>query len=281
MSGGSARVFLPLGWMLRRARETLDDLRRPRPGEPVPPRRLRARVGVPEAHEYILRGRQAAQELSQALGAVGRDLADFGSVLDFGCGSARVLPHVASMTRARCAGCDVDAEAIGWARDHHPSLRWTVSPAQPPLPYPSQSFDLVYSISVFSHLNEPSQDRWLQELFRLLRPGGVALLTVHGRYAFEQFRTGSVTTRWSSRRPFDRGPLGAGEFVFVPYVRSMWNRRDLPGVEAEYGLAFHDADYVREHWSKRFEVLDVVDRGMTGWQDVVVCARQSAAAHAA
>lgn len=241
----------------------------------MPPRRLRARVGVPEGADYIARGQEAAEELSRALQAVGRALPDFESILDFGCGSARVLPHVASLTAASCAGCDVDAEAIGWARDHHPALRWTASPAEPPLPYPSQSFDLIYSISVFSHLGDASQDRWLHELARLLRPGGVALLTVHGRHAFEQFRTGRVRTRWSARRAFEREPLGPDQYVFVPYVRSVWNRRDLPGVGAEYGLAFHGPDYVRARWAEHFEVLSVLERGMTGWQDIVVCARPS------
>jgi len=233
-------------------------------------------VGVPERDEYLQRGQEAAEELSEALGAAGHTLAGFESILDFGCGSARVLPHVSAMTEARCAGCDVDAEAIEWASEHHPALRWTVSPAEPPLPYPSHSFDLVYSISVLSHLSESSQDRWLSELFRLLRPRGVVLLTVHGRHAFEEFRTERVTTRWAPRGAFARGPLEPGEFVFVPYVRSVWNRRDLPGVAADYGLAFHDPDYVRTHWSKRFEVLAVLEQGMTDWQDIVVCTRSGA-----
>jgi hypothetical protein len=51
----------------------------------------------------------------------------------------------------------------------------------------------------------------------------------------------------------------------------VWNEGDLPGVEGDYGLAFHDADYLRSHWSGWFSIVGVVERGLTDWQDVVVC----------
>jgi SAM-dependent methyltransferase len=50
----------------------------------------------------------------------------------------------------------------------------------PPLPFEDASFDLVYSISVFTHLDEEMQDAWLNELKRVLRPGGILIITVHG-----------------------------------------------------------------------------------------------------
>jgi SAM-dependent methyltransferase len=41
-------------------------------------------------------------------------------------------------------------------------------------------FDFIYSISVFTHLTEYNQWFWMNELFRVLRPGGHLLFTVHG-----------------------------------------------------------------------------------------------------
>ncbi len=258
---------------MRRAREIADPLLigRSRPDAPVPPRRLRARTGAPGVREFLDGGRQAARELEQALG---RPFSAFDSVLDLGCGSARVLPHVAAMTKgARCAGCDVDGEAIAWAADRHPNLEWAVSGAEPPLPFADASFALVYSISVLSHLRASSQDRWLEEVRRVLRPGGVALLSVHGAYAFEQFRTGGVASSWCRREAFARGPLGPAEFVFEPYLRSFWNESELPGVGEHYGLAFHGGQYIRDHWARWLGVEAVIERGLTSWQDVVVCAQ--------
>jgi SAM-dependent methyltransferase len=270
---------LAVGWAVKRARELLEavsDGRRaanPR-GAVVPPRRLRARTGAPGAVEFTAGGRDTAQVLASALGSVGTSLAAMPAMLDFGCGSGRVLPHIAALAPgARCFGCDVDPGAIAWAERHRPELSWAVSGSEPPLDYPDERFDLIYSISVFSHLDEALQDRWLAELRRILVPGGVALLSVHGPHALDQFRSGKAGTSWCRGGAFARGPLGAGEFVFEPYVRSRWNRSDLPRVGPRYGLAFHGEEYLRRHWSRWLRVNDVRERAVSGWQDLVVCRR--------
>jgi SAM-dependent methyltransferase len=219
-------------------------------------------------------GREAAESLVSAVGFFRLALPEVRSVLDFGCGSGRVLPHMAALLDgASCTGCDVDAGAITWAARHLSGCSWSLSGAEPPLPFGDEQFDLIYSISVFSHLDEELQDRWLAELRRVLAPGGIALLTVHGPHAFEQFRTGAVRTRWCPDAAFARGPLGPDEFVFEPYARSLWNRAELPGVSSRYGLAFHGAGYVRARWRRWLEVVGVRERGVSDWQDVVVCRR--------
>lgn len=238
----------------------------------APPRRLRVRTGAVDLRSWESGGRAAAAELAVALD---QPLSGFRSILDFGCGSGRVLPHVAACAPdAVCTGCDVDAEAIAWARAHHPGLRFAISGAEPPLPFPDHAFELVYSISVFSHLDSTLQDLWLAEIVRVLAPGGTALLTVHGPSAFEAFRTGAVRTSWCPPAAFARGPLAEGGFMFAPYRRSRWNRADLPGVGEGYGLAFHGPDFVRAFWGRWFEVERIVPRALTDWQDAVVLRRR-------
>jgi SAM-dependent methyltransferase len=209
--------------------------------------------------------------LINALREVELELTAFDSVLDFGCGPGRVLPQLASrVPKAACAGCDVDRASIEWAQRRHPQISWAVSSYSPPLPWPQDRFALIYSVSVFSHLGETLQDRWLTEVRRVLRPGGVALLSTHGAQAFEEFRSGRVRTRWCPSSAFAREPLQPHEFMFVPYRRSIWNRTDLPGIGAEYGLTFHGEDYVRRRWADGLEILAILPRAMTRWQDIVV-----------
>ena len=101
-----------VGWALRRTRELAD----PPSGSALPPRRLRARAGAAGAYAFAEGGRQAAAELAGLVRAAGRDAAQLRSVLDFGCGPGRVLPHFAALApNAACVGCDVDAAAIDWA----------------------------------------------------------------------------------------------------------------------------------------------------------------------
>ncbi len=274
------RAPLAVGWALRRSRELIE--RMPGGGRgtvtevgagPLPSRRLRARAGAPGATEYLAGGRRAAQELADGLRRTGRDPARLTSILDFGCGAGRVLPHVARLfPEAHCAGCDVDRTAVEWATGRLAG-DWTVSSFEPPLPFAAECFDLVYSVSVFSHLGRGLGERWLRELRRVLAPGGVALLSVHGASAFEAFRTGRVRTSWCSADVFAREPLRARDFVFTPYARSLWTASELPGVGSEYGLAFHGHDYLREVWGRHMTVVDIRVRALADWQDLVVCTR--------
>jgi SAM-dependent methyltransferase len=80
-------------------------------------------------------------------------------------------------------GIDIDQDNIAWAREHLPEVSLLHGPLMPPTPYPANEFDLVYGISVMTHLTRTIQEAWLQEICRILRPGGLALLTFAGNTA--------------------------------------------------------------------------------------------------
>lgn len=253
-------------WNYRR--QTHDD-------RPIPPSAIRARSGNPSIAAYVPGGAEAVAEVEAVLSRVGARLADFGTVYDFGCGAGRVLRHVAALAGpgTRCSGSDVDAGAIAWADAHLPDLDVRVNDYRPPLPFPDDSFDFLYSISIFTHLNEEMQMEWLREMSRVLRPGGLGLLTVHGAYAFEECRTGRVVsnTRGCSQRIQSHADLEAEGFVYEGYEISGWNRRDFPGISETFGMAFHSPEYVEKRWSEIFEVVAIVPRSIGGgWQDSVV-----------
>ena len=66
----------------------------------------------------------------------------------------------------------------------------------PPLPLEDESFDLIWSISVFTHLTDNSLP-WLCELHRLLRPGGLLIATYMGRWTWELL----AGEAWTRMRP--------------------------------------------------------------------------------
>lgn len=174
-------------------------------------------------------------------------------MLDFGCGCGRTIIWFADRERpTRLHGTDVDAEAISWCQDNLDFAEFTVNGSLPPLDYPPEAFDLVYAISVFTHLDEDHQFRWLEELRRVTTPGGLVLLTVHGPHAQRNLppRVSSV--------------LEEEGFAFT-------GSDDWRGVFPEwYQTAYHTERYVLERYSEYFDVLEYLPRGMNGHQDVVV-----------
>ncbi len=249
--------------------------RRTGEGAPIPPSRLRARAGRSELDSYLSGGRATAEELLAALGRHGRSLDEFHAVYDFGCGAGGVMRHLIGRAapEASYSGSDVDREAIEWAQRNLPAADWRVNGYRPPLPFEEARFDLVYSVSILTHLNEDLQFAWINELKRVLRPGGIALLTVHGELAYEQCRSRQVisNSRGCAERVANHGPLAEEQFVYEPYTISSWNRQDFPGIDDTFGMSFHSPAYIEREWSSHVDVLGIVPGA---WQDVVVCSRR-------
>ena len=166
-------------------------------------------------------------------------------VLDFGCGAGRTLRQfAASAAHAACfVGCDIHLDSVRWVARHlNPPFGAVRNGERPPLPFPDQTFDLIYAMSVFSHLSETST-AWLLELRRVLRPSGLLIATVPG------------PARWAQRQIASPAP---------PI-------EDLGRHVDHHGDNFYDSHgphvyfsewWIREHWGRAFEIITVVDDQM-------------------
>jgi SAM-dependent methyltransferase len=108
------------------------------------------------------------------------ELDDLRSVLDWGCGCGRVLRQWRQVEGVQVYGSDYNPELVAWCRTAFPFARLSTNGLAPPLPFPDDTFDLLYGISVFTHLDEPLQKSWMDELQRVVKPGGHILITVSG-----------------------------------------------------------------------------------------------------
>jgi hypothetical protein len=116
----------------------------------------------------------------------GAQIGELGAALDFGCSSGRVVRVLAAAyPGVRWLGCDPNEAAIRWASDELQDVSFFVSPQDPPLELQSGSLDLAFAISVWSHYGANSAVRWLAEMHRVLKPGGLLLLTTHGPIAID------------------------------------------------------------------------------------------------
>lgn len=61
-----------------------------------------------------------------------------------------------------------------------PEINFNSNSLAPSLKYEDNSFDFLYSVSVFTHLSEEMHYRWFKENLRIVRPGGIIMLTTHG-----------------------------------------------------------------------------------------------------
>lgn len=206
----------------------------------LPPAELRYRVGgSPDAEEFVAIGKTCANDIQAALQSVGRELASFNHILDFGCGCGRTLVHMKNLAPdAEFDGIDIDANAIAWCKRNLSFANFKLSKETPPIDYAPDTFDFIYVISVFTHLDEDYQFRWLEELQRIAKPGALVVLTVNG------------------------SKNGQGFFFERSYEEGLF--------PAWYQNTYHSRDYVFENFGKYFEVLKHLPRSMNAHQDVVV-----------
>jgi SAM-dependent methyltransferase len=230
------------------------------PATDVPPPRLRHRVhGAFDAESYRQAGEVIAGEIVDRLAQNGIELA--GRVLDFGCGPGRVAARVKALApSAQLFGIDIDGEAIAWARRNLASLaEFERNAPNPPTRFVPRFFDLVYTVSVFTHLDERTQIAWLDEIARVLRPGGAFLATVHGE------------TAWSSCSERELEALRARGFH---HRTDRTGRFKLDGLPEGYQTTFHAREYIERVWGRRFQLIEYAPGGLHGRQDIVVMKRR-------
>jgi SAM-dependent methyltransferase len=129
---------------------------------------------------YFGSGRRDVWTVLTMVEKYGADARAMRSVLEFGCGSARVLRHLRYIEGLRLAGTDANPTPIEWNRKNLPGIEFSHNELQPPLSYEYGSFDFIYALSVFTHIPLEWQRAWLDELHRVFRPGGYLLWTIHG-----------------------------------------------------------------------------------------------------
>ena len=218
-------------------------------GLPVPPPRLIMRVaGTPDAHWFLDSGRAAADGIGDTLERAGRPVEQLDAILDFGCGCGRVTRRWAALDGVAIHGSDRSEPAIDWCRRNLVFARFETNELAPPLPHADASFDLVYALSVFTHLTEELGRAWVADLARVLRPGGYLYLTTHGAWYRERLTP-------DERRTFDDGGIVV---------------RRPEAVGSNLCASFHSRTYVQETLAGTLEPVEFVPEGATGnpYQDV-------------
>lgn len=201
------------------------------------------------------------------------------SMLDFGCGVARELLHFQRhYPNPRYFACDVDATSVEFVHNNF-SVDCYKNEFHPPLRYDTSSMDMIYSVSTFSHLNPSDHAPWLQELFRVTKPGGFCFLTTEGRTAFHMMRD-AFPDASDEKKLRDSGLLYR-EYPFMEDERHRRYRISIAniatGIAGSYGNTVLTPEYIRTTWPfSGFDVLEVIEGIIDHRQDLVVLRKPGA-----
>ncbi len=183
------------------------------------------------------------------------------AVLEVGCGLGRLAYELASYLHAdgRYTGFDVAPEAVAWLTEHYaprlPGFQFdlvdvsnaryrpsgAVTPAEARFPYSDHEFDVVCAFEVFMHVPLAGVKNYLEEIARVLRPGGSAVLTFVVIWDDE----GELTY---AGRPFTA--IGGGVYTRFP------DERDL--------AMGYDVELIRELLHRDFEIVAEIEGIMHG-----------------
>jgi SAM-dependent methyltransferase len=205
---------------------------------PIPPPRLRVLVSGDADLQFFLRsGSEQVNFIRELLAEHGVRLEELERVLDFGCGCGRLARWWPERDGLELHGCDYNPELVEWCQANLPFMVARVSGLEPPLPYPREGFDLIYALSVFTHLPEPMQRTWVAELRTALRPGGLLFFTVSGTAYLDRLSA-------EERRSFSTGNL-------------VTHFDEVPGTNL--CAAYHPRAYVERELLSGFELIDAIE----------------------
>ncbi|HRG69590.1 MAG: class I SAM-dependent methyltransferase [Saprospiraceae bacterium] len=151
------------------------------PTIPLPPSYMLFESYKLNYRDYYIYGRETAEWILNLI-SNHIDLNKQIKILDWGCGPSRVIRHLPQLLKDKSIiyGSDYNEDTISWNTRNIFGINFIKNDLIPPLKFENNYFDVVYSISVFTHLSEKLFLPWIIELNRILKHGGILIFTLHG-----------------------------------------------------------------------------------------------------
>ncbi len=166
-----------------------------------------------------------------------------GDLLEVGCGEGRgielLLPSLSSFT-----AIDKIESAVALLRSRFPQGKF-VSGNLPPLPFEDNAFDSVVSFQVIEHIQDDLL--FLKEIYRVLRPGGLALITTPNRLMS------------LSRNPWHVREYTAGELTRL--AQTIFQSVEMKGVGGnEKVMTYHNQNRKSVDRMMQWDIFDLQHR---------------------
>lgn len=187
-------------------------------------------------------------------------------ILDFACGHGRVARHlVSAFPSAEIVGSDVMPHAIEFVSAELGLVPHLSNTNFDDVKFDKQ-FDLIWSGSLMTHLNEASAQKMINMFWRSLSPNGVAIWTVHGRYVSSLFHGGEWPYNLSHDQFSEIAHLfDAGKYAYTDYSHMK-----------NYGISMTPLAWLLQNISpySDLRILSFIEQGWAEHQDIVAVVKR-------
>jgi SAM-dependent methyltransferase len=235
---------------------------------PIPPVHLL--LGHEDAAQFLNWGELHFSTMARILKDSGSPLVRGQTILDFGCGSGRLIRWLCDMAEgSEIWGVDIQTQHLMWCKQNlQPPFHFAVTTIVPHLPFEDNHFDLIYAGSVFTHIDD-LVDSWLLELRRVLKPNGKLYLTIHDNTSISMLKN-----EWRE------GPLGKVYNSYPEFVD--YTRRDFACFtigRSDESQVFYDLSYFCDMVNDVYRIL-ATEQKAYGHQTAILLQKPSQKANA-
>lgn len=176
------------------------------------------------------------------------------SMLDAGCGTGRNAYYLAKKYDARVEAFDFAKSAIFFAKEHfpHPLVSFSVQDMKDKLLYTDKSFDFVFDIMASFSLSDSDREMYLQELCRVLKPGGLMYVRTLAKEGDKNAQFLIKNNPGKDSDTYIHPTLGSEERVFSgPDFKEIYGKYfDILFMERKSGYQKFDGQaYKRQYWN--------------------------------
>ncbi|EGJ51981.1 glycoside hydrolase family 99-like domain-containing protein [Desulfocurvibacter africanus] len=201
------------------------------------------------------------------------------TICDFGCGFGRIYRFfLKDVPQQNLVGVDVDPSFLEICRQLIPMGRFYRNTPMPLLGFRNEGFDIVYAYSVFSHLAETASLAWIEEMNRVLKPGGLLFATVRQTLFLEQCHQLTFKVDASDYEKQLARLFGDRETLREKYARGefIYEAEETTGVRTAdfYGDCVIPSAYIARMWTRNFTLLDCFEDPHRCAQSLVVLQKQ-------
>jgi SAM-dependent methyltransferase len=212
----------------------------------TPPPYILTQYNIAEKGEYFKHGDDKVDLIERHLSELGLKLPAKPRIFDFGCGAAGVLgAFERRYPDAQLFGCDLKEDVLAWVKKYRPQFRVELTDPMPPLPADFTDFDLIFAISVWTHMPVGACEAWLAHMHERLKSGGVLFFTIVDPHT-DLARKHGFEPATLTKKVEDNGGCWYDPGTDHTYIIQSWVESQIAG---KYTLRYYGPGKGRAQWS--------------------------------